>query len=99
MSPCAGQVPFDTSDATYKGQTEQVHLNQNFSLHVCMHLQQNMHADVSGKLAEIVQVLKLLDDILLEAGTCKQNIVKVCQVPCFAGITQLQHKQATCHFI
>lgn len=28
----AGQVPFDTSDATYKGQTEQVHV-QDSQLH------------------------------------------------------------------
>ncbi|KAL3154571.1 hypothetical protein ABBQ32_014026 [Trebouxia sp. C0010 RCD-2024] len=42
----SGQVPFDTSDMTYKGQTE--------------------------------QVLTLLDDILKEAGSCKQNILKVC---------------------
>lgn len=34
-----------------------------------------------GKLTETFQVLKLLDDILLEAGSCKQNIVKVhCRV-------------------
>ena len=32
---------------------------------------------MSGKLTETFQVLKILDDILVEAGSCKQNIVKV----------------------
>lgn len=85
---CAGQVPFDTSDATYKGQTEQVHLIPKtlVCMHTCTCHKICMLMDVPGKL-DGLQVLKLLDDILLEAGTCKQNIVKVCQVPCLVGIT------------